>query len=233
MSEAASVRPPPVLVLDLDGTLVDTADDLVATLNVVLGRRGFDPQPYEAARLMVGFGARHMIKRALAAADRSVEEAELAAMTDDFFAHYGGRIAEASRPFPGALAALDRFAAAGWRLAICTNKQEALARRLLGELDLEGRFAAISGQDTFAFMKPDPRHLTETVRLAGGDPGQAIMVGDSATDIDTAHAAGVPVVAVSFGYSAPPVRELGPDRVIDHFDELWDAVAALMPATAA
>ena len=223
----------PVLVLDLDGTLVDTAQDIVATLNVILGRIGLAPRPFEAARLTVGHGARHMIETALAVIGHHEDEADLVRLTEEFFAHYGAHIADASRPFPGAVAALDRFTAAGWRMAICTNKQEALARQLLGELGLRDRFAAISGHDTFDCRKPDPLHLTETVRAARGEPDRAVMVGDSATDIDAAKAAGMPVVAVSFGYSEPPVRELAPDRVIDHYDELWAAVAALMPDTVA
>jgi phosphoglycolate phosphatase len=110
---------------------------------------------------------------------------------------------------------------------VCTNKYEAPARKLLTILGLADRFAAITGQDTFGFRKPDPRHLTETIRRAGGDPADALMVGDSATDIDTAKAAGIPVVAVSFGYSPVPVAQLGPTRVVGSLSELPAAVAAL------
>jgi phosphoglycolate phosphatase len=122
---------------------------------------------------------------------------------------------------------LDQFAAAGWRLAVCTNKYEAPAKKLLRLLALEDRFAAITGQDTFGFRKPDPRHLIETIRLADGDPARAVMVGDSATDIDTAKAARVPVVAVSFGYSTVPVASLKPDGVIDRFADLFTATETL------
>ncbi len=218
---------PPVLVFDLDGTLVDTAPDLVRALNAVLEEEGMAPVALGASLAMVGQGARAMIESAFAAAGRVPEAAALDRLMPVFIGHYSAHIADHSAPFEGAEAALDRFAADGWRLAICTNKLEGLARQLLQALGLAGRFAAITGQDTFGFRKPDPRHLTETIRLAGGSAARAIMVGNSRTDIDTAKAAGVPVVAVTFGYSTVPVAGLGPDRVIGRFDMLWDAVASL------
>ena len=217
----------PLLVLDLDGTLVDTAADLVATLNAILAQEGLPPLAFDVAIGTVGQGARVMIERALVRAGREADAVDVGRLTDDFIAYYGSRIAEASRPYPGALAALDRFAAAGWRLSICTNKTAALADKLMAELGLADRFAAICGQDTFPFRKPDPRHITETVRRAGGDPARAVMVGDSDTDIAAATAAGVPVVAVAYGYgpiTGPPHA----DTTIDHFDELWSAVAGLV-----
>ena len=223
----AAMGHPPTLVLDLDGTLVDTAGDLVSTLNTIIGAQGLAPIPLADAVTMVGHGARVMLERAFAQQGLDLTVARLDELTDRFIAHYVEHIAETSRPFPGVEAALDRFQAAGWRLAVCTNKLEGPALKLLGALGLADRFAAITGQDTFGFRKPDPRHLTETIRLAGGSESNAVMVGDSITDVDTAIAARVPVIAVAFGYSAIPVGELGATRVIDHFDELWDAVAAL------
>jgi phosphoglycolate phosphatase len=217
----------PTLVLDLDGTLVDTARDLIATLNAIVQAEGLEPIPFDDAVAMVGHGARVMLESAFAAHGQNVAPERLDDLTAKFLAHYGHHIADSSRPFPGAEAMLDRFAAAGWRLAVCTNKHEAPARKLLRLLGLADRFAAITGQDTFGFRKPDPRHLTETVRLAGGAAANAVMVGDSLTDVDTAIAADVPVIVVAFGYSAIPPAELGANRVIAHFDELWDAVAGL------
>jgi phosphoglycolate phosphatase len=217
----------PILVLDLDGTLVDTAGDLTATLNDVLRSEGLAPVPFEAARLMVGNGARAMLASGLSAAGEAVAPERLDALLAVFLEIYAGRIAETSRPFPGAVDALDRFAADGWRLAVCTNKFEQLSRQLLTEIGIADRFAVIAGQDTYGTRKPDPRHLTETIRAAGGDPLQAIMVGDSDVDIATARAARIPVVAVSFGYSRTPVAELSPDRVIDHFDALYPAAMEL------
>lgn len=217
----------PTLVFDLDGTLVDTAADLVATLNVILEREGLQPVPYADARAMVGHGARVLIERGLAANGTSREPDAVDRLFADYIAHYSAHIADASRPFPGVPEALDHFAAEGWRLAVCTNKLEGLSVQLLEALDLAGRFDAICGADTFAARKPDPLALTETIRRVGGEPASSIMVGDSKTDIDTALAARVPVVAVDFGYTPVPVTELGPDIVISHFAELAGAVAQL------
>ena len=218
---------PPTIVFDLDGTLVDTAHDLVAALNTILVAEGMVPVSVKTLIGMVGSGARVMLETAFAAEGRALTPAKLGRLLTDYMAVYDEHLADTSCPYPGAEAMLDRFATDGWRLAVCTNKFEAPARKLLGRLGLAGRFAAITGQNTFAFRKPDPRHLTETIRLAGGKPDNAVMVGDSATDIDTARAAGISVVAVSFGYSPVPVADLGPDRVIAGLDELAAAVAAI------
>jgi phosphoglycolate phosphatase len=217
----------PTIVFDLDGTLVDTADDLVTTLNAVLVAEGMVPVSRDRLIGMVGSGARVLLEAAFAAEGRALTPAKLDALLAQYMAIYDQHIADASRPYAGAEAMLAEFAAAGWRLAVCTNKYEAPARKLLTILGLADRFAAITGQDTFGFRKPDPRHLIETIRRAGGDPADALMVGDSATDIDTAKAAGIPVVAVSFGYSPVPVAQLGPTRVVGSLSELPAAVAAL------
>lgn len=219
---------PPILVLDLDGTLVDTAGDLVAALNHVLAGEGVGPVALADAVRMVGNGSRAMLRTALVESGREPTTEDLDRMTADFLAWYVDHIAEMSRPFPGAPEALDRFAAAGWRLAVCTNKFEGAARSLLAQLGLARRFAAIAGQDTFVAMKPDPRHLTETIRVAGCVPERAIMVGDSNVDADTARNAGIPSVLVTFGYSPVPAATLGADRLIDHYDHLFDAAAGLI-----
>jgi phosphoglycolate phosphatase len=215
----------PTLVFDLDGTLVDTAGDLIAALNAVLAGEGLAPLEPKTAITMVGHGSRVLLESALKANRVEPESDRLDNLVALFIDHYSRHIADESRPFPGAPAALDHFAAAGWRLAVCTNKLEGLSRQLLAALGLLDRFAAITGQDTFGVRKPDPRHLLETIRLAGGRPEDAVMVGDSIVDVDTAKAAGIPVIAVAFGYSALPVNDLGADRVIGHFDELLAAVA--------
>jgi len=218
---------PPVLVLDLDGTLVDTLDDLVAALNTILAREGMAPVAREAARPYVGHGSRAMLQAAFDAQKRTLGPEALERLWRDLIDDYSRHIADHSAPFAGAEAMLDRFAAEGWRIAICTNKLERLSRQVLDSLRVTSRFAVIAGPDTFGVKKPDGRHITETVRAAGGSPGDAVMVGDSIVDIEAARSAGVPVVGVSFGYSPVPIAELRPDRVIGHFDELWDAVAGL------
>jgi phosphoglycolate phosphatase len=222
--------PARTIVFDLDGTLIDTAPDLVDTLNVVFAREGLPQVPYETARNLIGGGARTMIARGIEQDGRIVPPAKLERMFTDFIAHYSEHVAVRSRPFPGLIEALDVLNAAGCRFAVCTNKFERLSILLLNELKLAGRFAAICGQDTFGMQKPDPEVLRRTVAAAGGDLGQAIMIGDSLTDIRTARAAGVPVIAVDFGYSERPVAEYAPDRVISHFAQLPAAIAAVFDA---
>jgi phosphoglycolate phosphatase len=217
-----------LVVFDLDGTLVDTAPDLVGTLNVIFARQGLPAVPYEAARNMVGGGARLLIERGLVAEGRAVAGPHLDQLVREFIDYYAAHIADHSRPFPGLEAALDRLAAAGFRFAVCTNKLEWLSVRLLEALGLAQRFVAICGADTFGVQKPNPEFLRRTIGRAGGDPARAVMVGDSINDISPAHAAGIPVVAVDFGYSETPVRDLRPNRVIGAFSELPEVVFGLL-----
>jgi phosphoglycolate phosphatase len=218
----------PTVVFDLDGTLVDTAPDLVATLNVIFAREDLPPVAYDTARNMVGGGARAMIERGLAAEGRRLAVAEVDTLVRDFIDHYGAHIADRSRPFPGLAAALDELTASGCRFAVCTNKLEGLSVRLLDALGLSARFAAICGADTFGMQKPDPELLRRTIARAGGRTDAAVMVGDSISDIATARGAGIPVIAVDYGYTETPVRELGPDRVIGTLHDLPNAVFDLL-----
>jgi phosphoglycolate phosphatase len=218
------------IVFDLDGTLVDTAPDLINALNHVLDREGLPPVPLHAARNMIGAGARKLIERGLEAEGRSVGVAEISRMTADFIDYYADHIADESRPFEGLEVALDDLAARGHLLAVCTNKLEWLSKRLLDQLGLSGRFAAICGADTFGVQKPDPTILRETVARAGGQLSASIMVGDAGTDVGVARRAGVPVIGVGFGYTDVPIVELKPDRLIHHMRDLPDAVTSLMPA---
>lgn len=222
---------PPILVFDLDGTLADTARDLIATLNVLLAREGLPLVAPSAARSLVGAGARALIERGFALNGAPLAAARIDPLVADFLAHYEAHIADESALFPGVRAALARFSQAGFRLAVCTNKPERLARVLLEKLDADDCFAAICGRGTFPMHKPDPRMLMLTIEAAAGDPRRALMVGDSKTDIDTAKAAGAPVVAVDFGYTETPVTELAPDRVISHFDDLWAAATTILGAS--
>ena len=222
--------PAPTLVFDLDGTLIDTAPDLIDTLNMVFAREGWPPVPYETARNMIGGGARMMITRGIATEGIVLAPTKLEQLFADFIAHYAEHVADRSRPFPGLTDALDVLASGGCRFAVCTNKLERLSVLLLKQLKLADRFAAICGQDTFGIQKPDPEVLRRTVTAAGGSLTHAIMIGDSVTDIRTARAAGIPVIAVDFGYSDRPVSEFGPDRIISHFAQLRSAIAAISPA---
>jgi phosphoglycolate phosphatase len=215
------------VVFDLDGTLVDTAPDLVATLNVVFAQEGLPAVPFERARSLIGGGARRMIERGLQAEGRAASAPEIDRLFGEFTHYYSAHIADHSRPFPQVEAALEALAADGARLAVCTNKLEWLSVKLLDTLKLSHRFRAVCGQDTFGVQKPNPEIVWKTILRAGGEPERAIMVGDSANDIDAARAAGVPVVAVDFGYTEVPVAQLGPDRVISRFAQLPSAIRDL------
>ncbi len=220
----------PIVVFDLDGTLAETAGDLMGALNHVLSLDGLPPLPVDQARSLLGAGGRALIRRGFTAAGRPLDEDRLEALFRQFLAFYEAHIADHSHLYPGVVAALDRLEAEGYAFAVCTNKIEGTARQLLAALGIAGRFKAICGQDTFAVSKPQSGALLGTIALAGGDPARCVMVGDSHTDIDTAKAAGVPCVAVDFGYTDRPIESYGPDRVISHFDALAEAVAALLGA---
>jgi phosphoglycolate phosphatase len=210
----------PILVFDLDGTFADTAPDLLDSLNHCLEQTGLPPSDPRDLMRYVGHGGRVMIERAMAARGRLVNSDILERLMAVFIGHYENNMPGKTKPYPGALLAMERFTQAGYIHAICTNKYEGMSKMLLNGLGVAARFEAICGQDTFAFRKPDPRHLIETIKMAGGDVDQAIMIGDSVTDIDTAKAAGIPVIAVSFGYADRPVAEYEPTYVIDHYDQL-------------
>ena len=215
------------IVFDLDGTLVDTAPDLINALNHVLNREGLAPVPLDAARSMIGAGARKLIQRALEAEGRMAVVADINRMTTDFIGYYADHIADESRPFEGLENALDHLSTRGHLLAVCTNKLEWLSRRLLDRLGLSDHFAAICGADTFGVPKPDPTILRETVARAGGQLSASIMVGDAGTDVGVARRAGVPIIGVGFGYTDVPIADLNPDRLINHMRDLPEAVMSL------
>jgi phosphoglycolate phosphatase len=220
--------PAPTIVFDLDGTLVDTAPDLIGTLNIILARHDVAPVDFDEARSMIGAGVKPLLQRGLASKGVKLPPEEIDRLFAEYLEVYAAHIADRSRPYPGLEAALDALAAQGCRLAVCTNKLEWLSVRLLDALGLSSRFVAICGQDTFAMRKPDPDMLRLTIGRAGGDTGHAVMVGDSMTDVATARAAAVPVIAVDFGYTEIAPAELGADRLISHFDALPGAVMELV-----
>lgn len=207
----------PIVGFDLDGTLVDTAGDLTAAVNHALSLVGRAPLTEAEVRPMIGMGAKHMLERGLDATG-GIPEGEVDRLYPELLRYYDAHIRVHSRPFPGLTAALDRLDALGVRTAVVTNKAEGLARKLLAELGLADRMTAIIGGDTLGVRKPSPEPIHAMIAQCGG--GRAAFVGDSIYDVMAAKNAGVPSIAVSFGFLDRRVEELGADHVIDHYDEL-------------
>lgn len=216
------------IAFDLDGTLVDTAPDLIATLNHILAEDGLVPLPFETGRSLIGHGARRLLEKGFHAQGQAVEEQRLDQLLARFIEHYSQHSADLSRPFPGVVEALTSLKAAGARLCVCTNKLTRLSVPILDSLGLAPFFDSIIGADLAPAPKPDPRHLVLAVETAGGQIDRAIMVGDASPDAGTARAAGAHLILVSFGYTEIPVADLGPDRLIDHYDQLPSACIALL-----
>lgn len=212
---------PPVALFDLDGTLVDTAPDLTASLNEALRAGSAEQVEVSHVKNMIGRGARKLIERGMELSGQTPDETELDYLIDIFLTHYRKNMANHSAFFPGADRFMDMLTANGVALAICTNKREEMAVALMAELGMKDRFELIAGVDTHPVNKPDPGHLTLTVEQIGGDPERVIMLGDSFADVEAARRAGYPCIGVSFGYTDTPMRELEPDIVIDHYDEAW------------
>jgi phosphoglycolate phosphatase len=213
-----------VVAFDLDGTLADTAPDLAASLNHVLTAMGREEVPEESVRYLVGHGARALLRKGLAATGEASEDLVEHGFPL-FIDYYSANICDGTAIYPRIEAALDALCLQGVALALCTNKPEALTLRLLAALGWSNRFQAVVGGDTLPVRKPDPAPLHEAIARAGG--GRAAFVGDSITDADTARAAGVPFIAVSFGFSDRPAGQLGADIVIDDYAELVPALMRL------
>ena len=211
---------PPLIVFDLDGTLIDTAPDLLESLNHVIMNDGLPPVDQQKLRKFVGFGGRVMIQNAYDDASKHLEDQKLDLLLADFITHYAANMPGLSQPYPGLLTALSSLKEANCRFAICTNKTEMLSKQLMDALGMAHQFEANCGQDTFPVRKPHPDHLLKTIEMAGGDRQNAIMIGDTPTDFSTAKAAMIPLVAVDFGYCDEPVSNYAPDKVISHYDEL-------------
>ena len=216
------------VAFDLDGTLIDTAPDLMRCTNYALGLAGLAPVDDTVLRPIISYGARAMIVRGLAVHGKALTDGEIERLFKRFIDHYVATISRESRPFPGLIAALDWLEANGARLAVCTNKLSGMSHRLLEDLDMVRRFRCIAGRDTYPHHKPHPAHLLRTIEQAGGRADRAIMVGDSDVDLATARAANVPMIAVSFGYCDPPVATFGPDMLIGHYDDFPAAVQKIL-----
>lgn len=212
---------------DLDGTLVDSSADLAAGVNHILAKLHRAPLSVAQVRRNIGGGGRRMLARSLS--DAGVDEpGDFEALYQAMLAYYAEHIADATRPYPGVVDTLDRLAADGARLAVVTNKAGWLATKLLAALGLSARFTCVIGGDDVAHGKPAPDPILEMIRRTGAK--RAAFVGDSEFDVAAAHAAGLPCVAVSFGFPGKPVDELGADAVIDDFAALPDTLRRLAQA---
>ncbi len=219
----------PVILFDLDGTLADTAADLCETLNVILEMHGRERVPEERVRHLVGGGARLLLERGYRETGEPASEEALDLSFHEFIDYYGRHIADHTKLWPGMRDQLDWLSERGALMAVCTNKVEGLSRKLLEMLGIDHYFPVVIGGDTLPVKKPDPEHLFEAIRQLGGMRENAVMVGDSETDVHAAKNAGIPCVCVSFGYTRVPVAELDAEAVIDHFDEFPAALAKLLP----
>lgn len=217
---------PPILLFDLDGTLVHTAPDLVATLNLILGRHGRSALPLAAVEKMVGDGARALLDRGFAATGAPAPD--LDALMAEFIDIYVKACTVHSRPYEGVVETLAALAAAGHRMAVCTNKPQAPSETILENLGLMRFFETVAGGDRFPVRKPEPGHLLGTLALMASDARDgAVMIGDSRNDVASARRAGMPVVVVSYGYTMIPPAELGGDALVDRFAEIPAALAGI------
>lgn len=207
-------------IFDLDGTLVDTAPDLLGALNAILVREGRPAVDIDDLRHLVGHGAPTMLVEAMKLTGGPADPDRMPGLIDDYIAHYAAHIAEESRIFPDVTETLTQLAASGARLGVLTNKPQALADKLLAALDLAKYFTAIHGAGRYPYSKPDARVFHHVVEELGDADGQCIMIGDSITDVATARAAGAPVIVVTYGYTPEPAHLLGGDAVTDHFADV-------------
>lgn len=213
------------IIFDLDGTLIDTADDLINTLSWLMQQEGLPAIDISQATSLIGAGIKPMIAKALKAHSRDHHLDQVYAI---YLKKYEEDMVLKSKPYPHIISQLQRFQAEGFRLAVCTNKLEYLARIMLDKLDMTRYFHAITGSDTFAFKKPDARHLLETIAKAGGNPQKSVMIGDSKTDISTAKNANIPVIGYLHGYTDIPLQDLAPDIISDNYATLFEDCVALL-----
>lgn len=216
------------IAFDLDGTLVDSAPDLIGTLNRLLVEEGLPTVAMEQASTLIGSGARALLAHGFEQAGASAERAASDALFERFLVDYAAHIADGSAPFEGVEETLERLTDRGAILVVATNKRSDLSELLLEKLDLSRHFAAVVGPDRVSARKPSGAHLKEAVTLAGGDPERAIMVGDAAPDAEAARDAGMPCILVTFGFTPVPVETLGADVLIDAFEDVEEAIDGVL-----
>jgi phosphoglycolate phosphatase len=220
------------VIFDLDGTLVDSAPDLADTLDTVLAERGLAAVGLDGARALIGHGIAALVRGALVQRGCEPGEAEFSTILQRFLHIYGQQLSAQTELYPGVAQALTALRRTGWRLVVCTNKREAFSRKILEDLGLLSEFDLIAGPDTFGVAKPDPAHLLRMLPQEPLQPHPAVVVGDSAIDVAAARAAGLPVIAVAWGYARRPAAELGADEVADRFDQVPALVEKLARSNA-
>ena len=219
---------PPAILFDLDGTLIDSAPDLSAALNHTLRTLDIPEVPEESVRHMVGYGARRLIEQGIEAALIEMDDGEIEAALRIFLDWYRDHLADRTRPFEGVIDALDTLQAAQMPMAVCTNKPQEMSEKVISALGLSPYFSAIVGADIVPNRKPHADHVHATLKAMEAGSRAAIFVGDSATDVNAARNAGLPVIAVSFGYPGSDPKDLAADILIDHMRDLPDAIARLL-----
>ncbi len=215
------------VIYDLDGTLIDSAQDMRVAVSNVLADHGLPPVSDEDVRIFMGQGSKITMGKAFAKHGRSLDDAALSAVTREFVRYYEADPVSHTTAFDGVAEVVARFARLGLKQGVCTNKFEKPSRMILEHLKLMPPISDVAGADTFPVRKPDPKHILLLVERMGGDPGRAVMIGDSIHDVQAAHAAGLPAVLVSWGYTARPASELGAEAVIERFDALPDTLSQL------
>jgi phosphoglycolate phosphatase len=215
---------PKAIAFDLDGTLVDTGPDLTAALNHCLSLEGLPAVSVPVVKDMVGLGARKLLERGLAHHHAAVTAARFEMLIDQFMTFYGSNICALSQPYPGVRACLERFRARGTTMGICTNKPTAMSIALIKALHLEDYFTANLGGDYLPVRKPDAQHLLATLSSMKAHAADTVMVGDSMVDVNAARNAQIPIVAVTFGFSSLSAHAFEADAVIEHFDDLDEAL---------
>ena len=212
------------VIYDLDGTLIDSAKDMQVAVSRVLADHGLPPVTEDDLRNYMGQGSKVTMGKAFAKFGRTLDDASLSAATAEFVRYYEADPVSHTVAFDGVAAVVARFAGLGLKQGVCTNKFERPSRMILEHLRLMPPIAAVAGADTFPVRKPDPRHILMLIERLGSSPDRAVMVGDSVHDVAAAHAAGLPAVLVSWGYTDTPASELGAEAVIERFDALPQAL---------
>jgi len=213
-------KPRGTIIFDLDGTLVDSAPDLADALDWLLTEMGYQPLGLNKVRQLIGHGMAELVRKGLEARGAQLEAQVLARAVERFLEYYTANLSRKSKAYPGTAEVLNALQKAGWRLVVCTNKLEANARLLLRDLGLLTAFELVAGPDTFGAAKPDPAHLLGCLPLGNPASRLAIMIGDSEVDVAAAKAAGLPVIAVTWGYYQKDIGELAPDAVAHNMQEV-------------